>query len=299
MQVASGFPAAVVLVLVVALLLSGCGPKHDAPADGQVIGHVGPDDVTLQELQTELRARDVPADKLNDDATLKAALQDIVSRKYLVQQAVAAKLDRQPGILLEILRQREQVLANAYLQRQLQQKAGGVGKSDVDAFIQAHPSEFGSHEVFKVDRVSFFAPTEMDAIVAATKDFKTLEQVTSELDSRGVQHVRAPGTIDSTIFPEQVLSALMARKSDDIFFFRAGDGATYFKVVGVEMKPVTGDLAAQRAKYGIRMELMKSSAAQAKAAALATAKFEGDYARIIGSSKPAEPVPTQTPAPAQ
>ena len=97
------------------MLLAGCGKKQAEPAVvGQVIAHVGPDDVTAQELDNELRLANVPADK-RSDPIVKAALSRIVERKYLVQQAVAAKLDREPTVHLDLLRSREQILAGAFV----------------------------------------------------------------------------------------------------------------------------------------------------------------------------------------
>ena len=92
------------------MLLAGCGKKQEAQAVvGQVIAHVGPDDITQQELDNELRLANVPADKRSDQV-VKGALTRIVERKYLVQQAVAAKLDREPTVHLDLLRGREQIL---------------------------------------------------------------------------------------------------------------------------------------------------------------------------------------------
>ena len=55
--------AAIACALPVAMLLAGCGKKQAEPAVvGQVIAHVGPDDVTQQELDNELRLANVPAD---------------------------------------------------------------------------------------------------------------------------------------------------------------------------------------------------------------------------------------------
>ncbi|HSU99389.1 MAG TPA: hypothetical protein VLI91_04720, partial [Roseiarcus sp.] len=101
--------AAIACALPAAMLLAGCGKKQAEPAVvGQVIAHIGPDDVTQQELDNELRLANVPADK-RSDPILKAALSRIVERKYLVQQAIAAKLDREPTVHLDLLRSREQI----------------------------------------------------------------------------------------------------------------------------------------------------------------------------------------------
>lgn len=62
-------------------------------------------------------------------------------RKYLLRQAMTAKLDREPGVLLDLLRSREQILENAYLQRTAASKA--PGKADVDKYIASNPAKFG------------------------------------------------------------------------------------------------------------------------------------------------------------
>src|SRR5277367_4640129 len=115
--------AAIACALPLAMLLAGCGKKQDATAVvGQVIAHVGPDDVTQQELDNELRLANVPPDKRSDEV-LKALLGRVIERKYLAQEAIAAKLDREPTQHLDLLRSREQILAGAYVQRDLGTKA--------------------------------------------------------------------------------------------------------------------------------------------------------------------------------
>src|SRR4029077_20986368 len=116
-----------------------------------------PDDVTQQELDNELRLANVPADKRNDQI-IKAALSRIVERKYLVQQAIAAKLDREPTVHLDLLRSREQVLAGAIMQRNLAAKAGSIGKADIDKFIAAHPLQFAKREIFNIEQITFSIP---------------------------------------------------------------------------------------------------------------------------------------------
>src|SRR5579871_3896780 len=99
-MLALGYPnrgwraAGTALALLGALALAGCGGKKEEKdvVTGQVIAHVGPDDVTQQELDNEMRLANVPPDHRKDDAVVKAALSRIVDRKYLVQQSIAAKL---------------------------------------------------------------------------------------------------------------------------------------------------------------------------------------------------------------
>ena len=186
--------AAIACALPAAMLLAGCGKKQEAQAVvGQVIAHVGPDDVTQQELDNELRLANVPADK-RSDAIVKAALSRIVERKYLVQQALAAKLDREPTVHLDLLRSREQILAGAFVQRDLSSKMSTISKNEIDSYIQGHPKQFDQRELFQIEQISFTPPKDVEALAAATKDFKSLDQVEAKLNEMNIKFSR--GTRD-------------------------------------------------------------------------------------------------------
>src|ERR1700749_5151929 len=162
--------AAIACVLPAAMLLAGCGKKQAEPAVvGQVIAHVGPDDVTQQELDNELRLANVPADKRTDEI-VKGALSRIVERKYLVQQALAGKLDREPTVHLDILRAREQILAGAFVQRDLSSRMSTISKNEIDSYIQAHPKQFDQRELFQIEQIAFTPPKDLEALTASTKD---------------------------------------------------------------------------------------------------------------------------------
>ena len=282
--------AAIACALPVAMLLAGCGRKQAEPAAiGQVIAHVGPDDVTQQELDNELRLANVPADK-RSDPVVKAALSRIVERKYLVQQAIAAKLDREPTVHLDLLRAREQILAGAFVQRDLSSQMSAVSKNEIDSYIQGHPKRFDQRELFQVDQISFPTPKDVEALAAATKDFKSLDQVEAKLNEMNIKFSRGTATLDSATIPPEMLKVLDARKPDDIFFIRSRGSASFFKVTSVDQKPMTPDQANEFARRELRVDIGRKGAEEITKAALADAKFEGDYARIMTAAV--------TPAPA-
>jgi EpsD family peptidyl-prolyl cis-trans isomerase len=287
-----GRTAAIACALAVAALLAGCSKKQEAQAVvGQVIGHVGPDDVTQQELDNELRLANVPADKRSDEI-LKAALTRIVERKYLVQQALAAKLDREPTVHLDLLRSREQLLAGAYVQRDLSTRMSSISKNEIDSYIQAHPKQFDQRELFQIDQVSFTPPSNIEALAAATKDEKSLDEIQAKLSTMNINYSRGSATLDSATMPAEMLQALDAKKPDDVFFIRSRTSASYFKVKSVDPKPMTGDEADEFAKRQVRAEIGRKDTQQITDAALASAKYEGDYARIMampaaGAANPA------------
>ncbi len=285
---------AMICALAAAIALAGCGKREEqAAVVGQVIAHVGPDDVTQQEVDNELRLAGVPADKRSDEV-VKAALGRVIERKYLAQQARAAKLDREPTVHLDILRADEQILAGAFVQRDLANKVSAISQSEVDGYIQAHPDQFEKRQLYQIEQVSIAPQKDMESLAAATKNFKTLDQIQGELNQLNIRFERGTATLDGATIPPEMRKALEARKPDDIFFIRSPRAASFFKVLSVDSKPLSGPEADQFAKRELRTDLAKKTATDAYNGALGSAKYEGDYARIMANPPPKTPVAGET-----
>ena len=128
----------------------------------------------------------------------------------------------------------------------------------------------------------------MESLAAATKDFKSLDQVEAKLNELNIKFSRGPATLDSATIPAEMLKALEARKPDDIFFIRSRTSASFFKVTSVDDKPLTGDEANQFAKRELA-SIWPRRAQDTSAAALAGAKYEGDYGRIMTAPRAGAP----------
>jgi hypothetical protein len=199
-------------------------------------------------------------------------------------------LDREPGVLLDILRSREQVLANAFANREVATKIAALTKVDVDKFIASNPSKFSDQQLFHVDQISFARGSNSQSIVEATKDLNSLEQVDQKLTGLGVPHTRSSGTLNSAELPDELLKLVQARKQDNVFFARAGQNDVFFQVNSEEPHPVDGAAATALAQQLMRLDLMKAEASIVGMSANAEAKYEGDYAKIMA----AQPVGSAT-----
>ena len=220
-------------------LVAGCGKKDGDCPPGQVIGHVGPDDVTIQELENEFRLANVPADK-RSDAVTKGALLEIITRKALARQAIDAKLDREPTMQLDHLRDKEQVLARTFQQRKLADQVAVIGQSDVDQFIAAHPSQFAKRVVFITDQIEIPAQAVTPDLGAATKDAKTLADIERRLADKKTPMKRSSGNLDSATLPAQLAQQLKSQQANDVFFARIGGGGVFFKIVENSPSPRAG-----------------------------------------------------------
>ena len=195
------------------LMLAGCGKKSgdQAASRGQVVAHVGDEVVTTQELENEFRLANIPPDKQKDPEVVKRVLSELVVRKYVLQQALSAKLDREPGVLLDLLRAREQVLENAFLVRTVASKA--PGKADVDKYIANNPSKFANRKVFSIEQIAFPLGPTSQSVVDANKDAKSLDEIDQQLTSSGIPHSRQMGALNSSEITQDFYSSDRSEES--------------------------------------------------------------------------------------
>jgi EpsD family peptidyl-prolyl cis-trans isomerase len=268
------------------LVLMGCSKKNSDQATtstGQVVAHVGDQDVTTQELEHELRLANVPVDKQKDPAIIKQALEELVLRKYLLEQALSAKLDRDPSVLLEILRARTQVLANAYVTRSISAKP--ISKEDIEKFIANNPSKFANRQLFSVEQITVPIGTNLQTVTDATKDSKSLDEVDQKLTTLGVPHGRSTDFLNSGEISQEMLNLIQAKKADDVFFVRSGANGVFFKVLGQDKRPLEGEAADNLARRLLKADQLKAEIGMASVAANLEAKYEGEYAKVMSNQK--------------
>ena len=273
------------LVVICGLALAGCGKKTDVTTEApksQVVAKIGNEVVTVQELDNEFRLGNVTAEKRKDPDLIKRVLGELVTRKYLVQKAVEAKLDREPTVLLDILRSKELVLANALASRDVTTKSSSISKSDIDNYIANNPTKFANRQLLSVEQISFPLSSTSQALIEATKEMKTLDEVDQKLTGMGVQHGRSAGAISSGDLPQDLLNMIMAKQADDIFFIRSGVNGVFFKVTGQEARPLEGEAASNAARQYLRQDIIKSEVGMTSVAANLEAKYEGEYAGVMG-----------------
>ncbi|WP_213773874.1 hypothetical protein [Bradyrhizobium sp. dw_78] len=267
------------------LVLAGCSKNADVQTEAsksQVVAKLGDQVVTIQELDNEFRLANVSGEMRKDPETIKRVLGELVTRKYMVKQALDAKLDREPTVLLDILRSRELTLANALVTRDVTTKSASISNTDIDSYIANNPMKFANRQIMSVEQISVPLSATSPAVLDATKEMKTLDEVDQKLTSMGVQHGRSTGVIGSGDVPQDLLDKIIARQADDIFFLRAGVNGIFFKVTGQEPRPLEGEAAINAARQYLRQDIVKSEISMTSVAANLEAKYEGDYAGIMG-----------------
>jgi EpsD family peptidyl-prolyl cis-trans isomerase len=277
-------------------LLIGCSKKPEATENpnqviGQVIAHVGKQDVTAQELANEFRWAGIPADKREDPAIVKRVLGELVLRKYLAQRAVEAGLDRDPTVLLDLLRSRDGVLAQAFIARDVSTKVTSIGKAQIEALIASQPWRFGDRQILTVEQITIPPTPDAQAVVDATKDLKSLDEIDQKLNEMKILHSRSMGIMSSSQLPEQLFKTIEEKKDTDQFYIRTPQGGVFFKVKGSNPQPLTGPEAEKFAREQLIADIVReeTNTKALAAAADAEVKYEGPYASIMGKEEPPKP----------
>src|SRR5882724_12007886 len=199
----------VVAVLSV-VLLAGCGNKNQV-LSGQVVAHVGDEVITKQELDNELRLAAIPAEKQKDPTTIRRVLGELAQRKYLLQQAMKAKLDREPSVLLDLLRTREQVLANAYVSRATN---APIGQADVNAYVANNPLKFSERQALLSEQIAFPLGPNTQAVIDDVAAATSLDEVDQKLTAVAVPHNRFTSALSSGDIPSDLYKLIHERTED-------------------------------------------------------------------------------------
>ena len=273
----STFSVALVLC---AIALVGCGSKEQA-SKGQVVAHVGDQVITTSELDNELRLANVPAEQQKEPVVIRQVLSELVLRKYLVDRALNSKLDREPSVLLDILRSKDQVLAAAAASHAV--AAQPTTQADLDRYIAEHPSKFANRRLITADEIVFPLGPKAQAVIDASREANSLDDIDQKLTTLATAHHRSVGVFNTGEMTEDLLN-LMQNKSDGVFFVRAGPNGVFFKVRAEEAQPLQGEAAVNAARQSIRADRLKAETGMASVSANLDAKYEGEYAAIMGQN---------------
>lgn len=242
-----------------ALMLSGCDRVKGmlggggAPK-GQVVATVDGQEITALELRSELgnfSSRDPEVVK----AAQQQALQRIILRKLLAQEARKQNLDDSPDFALQVRRGEEALLAQLY-QRKLASSVTPPTREEARAYIASHPDQFGNREVMLVDQV-IAAPNEIPP--ERFQPLRTLEQVKALLAQEGVAFQTNATTMDTVQVNPKLLEQVQKLPEGEVFVIPQGKALVFNQITGRRSTPFEGDMATNYALQLLRSERARES----------------------------------------
>ena len=254
-------------ILACITVLTGCAKE----ATGQVAAVVNGEEVTLQEINTELVAMSPPE---GADKTMlqKAALQRIIERRLLAQEARKGGLDQTPEFLSR-RRQMEDSLLVQLLGRNAARATDVPDQRKITTYIEENPALFSDRTVYTLDRIQFPIPADLK-ILKAFEDKHSMDAVAAQLRKLGIEFTRGPGQMDSAQLGQERMNEILSVAPTEPFIFPEGGMATAAVITGQVKQPVLGKQAQGIALQSVRNQALMDILQQRLKAARAEAKIE-------------------------
>ncbi len=131
-------------MLCLAAALPGCERAAAERGGAQLAAKVNGAEISVRTL----RGAGVASQGTSGAATTTQALERVIERELLVQQALRAGLDRDPAVKDAIDASRRQILAQAWLDKVAAGKT--VSHEEIRAFYAEHPELFAERRVYRV-----------------------------------------------------------------------------------------------------------------------------------------------------
>ena len=265
--------------------LAGC---KKAPT-GQVVAVVNGDEITLPELNAELAGVNLPPG-IDKNKVRTAALQRVVERHLVAQQARADGLDRDPDFLVR-QRQLNDTLLVELFAKKARDTIAVPNSAAVDRFISSNPAAFANRVVFSVDQLRI--PPQDPAFVEQLKGLRNVDAMAALLKSRGIQFERAPTRIDSAQVDPATLAQVQALPAGQPFVVAVPQGVTVSVITGKE----SAALPPERAQAAAAQLVRNQSLATLLQGRLKDMKAKAKIQYQPGYAPPATPAAAATPAP--
>lgn len=241
-----------------AIGLAACGNSgSDSIPEGQTVARVDGKDVTIHELNAELRGAQLPSGEARKPYE-QSALQRIIDRRILADLAREKKLDDSPDFVLLKQRAEETVLVEL-LQQSIATSTKKPSIQEAKSYITANPTLFANRKVLTVDQILFQVPKDPKKLQELAP-LKTLTDVEKWLIDNGIQYRRQPTQLDTLQVPPEMASKIMNLPAGEVFVVPTNGAAAANVITDSKAQPVSGDEATT-----IAMRMLSNKAVAAAA----------------------------------
>jgi peptidyl-prolyl cis-trans isomerase C len=268
--------ALTILLMASAIAVAGC----KRTATGQVVAVVNGEEISLSELNGELKGAPTGGDK---EVIRAAALQNLINRKLLVQQARERGIDKDPDYLQRERRMDDQVMIEM-LGQQVTKNVPVPTAADMDRFIAQNPQMFGQRTVYALDQIVFPMPEDRNKLKALESDH-SLAAVAARLKSMNIPFQGQQGKLDTVATPPDLLKQVQSLPPGEPFVIATGGNVVVSVLGGKQEAPITGEQARQVAAELIRKNAVTDIAQKQLKQARDAAKI--DYQPGFAPSTPA------------
>jgi len=292
--------AAIVLVAAIALL-PGCGggEDKDKPAS-QTAAKVNGDEVTVHQINTELQratSGNMPQGA-NIEAANKRILEGLIDQTLLLQAAKEAKLDRDPQVQQLLEASRRQILAQAYIDKQV--AASPPTPEEIKEFYAKNPDLFEKRRVYAFREFMFERAKLTDDLRNQLNAAKSPADIGKALNAAGIRFRETNSTRPAEALPIEALPKIAQLNKGDTLAFSDQNLANILMLMDYAEQPVPLDRATNLIQQYLVNQKKRELAQTTVKDLRAKGKIEyvGNFAKNEGDAKGGEAKPAPTPVPA-
>jgi EpsD family peptidyl-prolyl cis-trans isomerase len=232
------------LVICACLAFGGCrlpwAGQPKAPT-GQVVATVSGEEITLRELNAELRGAQIQ-DPKQRKAAEQAALDQIITRKVLAKAAHDAGLDKGPDFALRKQRAMDIFMAQL-LQERMTNAVPATTRDEADRFVSNHPEMFAQRKILEIDQIRAQGPISQ-AQLKQLQPLNTLDDIQAWLVKNNIQYRRGSAELDPVSTDPNLMAGILKLPPGEVFVVPAAPDILINRIVSTRSQPLTGDAAA-------------------------------------------------------
>ena len=189
---------------------SGC----EREATGQTVAVVNDEEISQNELNSELQAAKVPpgADK---KVILPQLLHRLVERRLLAQQAIDQGLDRTPEYLTQQRRMNEELLIRLMTARHAASMKA-PSDAEINRFIAENPTMFQQRASLRLNQIQFDPPADV-RVLGELKDDHSLDEIAATLTRLKIPFNRNTARLDTGSLPPEVTNRILSLPAGEPF----------------------------------------------------------------------------------
>lgn len=257
----------IVLAVIIAVLATSCQKK---PA-GQTVAVVNNEEITSSDLNAELASENIPASASTKEARA-AALEKLVDRRLLAQQARSAGLDKSPEFINQERRGTEALLIDMLVTRKVN-TAQVPSADEISRYEASRPEMFANREIWTLQQIAYPLPKDQ-SVVAKLGAAKSLDEIAQILAASGIQFTRGSRQIDTGVFPHPIYAQIAAMKPGEPFI-APGPGKAIASVISARQPaPLADDAARKVALQAMRRDQVQKFVQDQVKSLKATAKID-------------------------
>jgi EpsD family peptidyl-prolyl cis-trans isomerase len=224
------------MVLLSALLLTGCGGEAQRKSDSQVAATVNDGELTVHQIETVLERQ--PRLATGDGGGAARVLEGLIDQELAAQAARSANLDKDPRVVQRLEAARREILAQAW-QESVATKARGATSDEIDRYYDAQPALFAQRRIYVVRETGLQAEaTELKAFIGKVAALRSPEELTLLMQRDGLSGPTRVVAQAAEDLPLNLLAQLAPLEPGRSIAFAQGGNARVYTLLQAVQAPV-------------------------------------------------------------